>query len=166
MKPYCVTIQMKPLHQYFHMVLSISYVVLTCESVDEILWCNHSNKNSLAVVWHAQIHFLGVREWSSLWHMWLLLCTLYHADQILITILALICREISSSYHALLLTVLNTIKPEIRSNHSHISIKQMDRVLIILVLGRLQECTCLYSFLYLLLEILIMNIDCSLCVLH
>ena len=44
MKSYGVTIQMKPLQQYFHMVLFIQYVVLPVESVDEILWCDHSNK--------------------------------------------------------------------------------------------------------------------------
>ena len=43
MKSYGVTIQMKLLHQYFHMVLFVQYVVLTFESVDEILWCDHSN---------------------------------------------------------------------------------------------------------------------------
>ena len=43
------TIQMKPLQQYFHMVLFIYNVVLTFESVDEILWCYNSNKTSLAV---------------------------------------------------------------------------------------------------------------------
>ena len=32
MKSYCVTIQMKPVQQYFHMVLCISYVALTFES--------------------------------------------------------------------------------------------------------------------------------------
>ena len=37
MKSYGDTIQMKPLHQYFHVVLFIFYVVLTFESVDEIL---------------------------------------------------------------------------------------------------------------------------------
>ena len=35
MKSYDVTIHMKPLHQHFHMVLFILYVVLTFESVDE-----------------------------------------------------------------------------------------------------------------------------------
>ena len=37
MKSYGVTIQMKPLQQYFHMVLYVLYVVLTFESVDQIL---------------------------------------------------------------------------------------------------------------------------------
>ena len=37
MKSFDVTIQMKPLQQYFHMVLFALYVVLTLESVDEIL---------------------------------------------------------------------------------------------------------------------------------
>ena len=32
------------------MVLFISYVVLTFESVDEIRWCNHSNETSTAVL--------------------------------------------------------------------------------------------------------------------
>ena len=35
MKFYDVTIQMKPLHQYFHMMQFILYVVLTFESLDE-----------------------------------------------------------------------------------------------------------------------------------
>ena len=43
MKSYGVTIQIKPLQQYFHMVLFVQYVVLTFESVDEILWCDHLN---------------------------------------------------------------------------------------------------------------------------
>ena len=50
MKSYGVTIQMKPLQQYFHMVLFIYYVVVTFESVDEILWCGPSNKTSFMVV--------------------------------------------------------------------------------------------------------------------
>ena len=37
MKSYGVTIQKKPLQQYFHIVLFVLYVVLTFESVDEIL---------------------------------------------------------------------------------------------------------------------------------
>ena len=44
MKSYDVTIQMKPLQQYFHMVLFIWYVVQTFESVDEILCCDYSTK--------------------------------------------------------------------------------------------------------------------------
>ena len=49
MKSYCVTIQMKPLQQYFHMVLFVLNVVLTLESVDEILLCDHSHETSSAV---------------------------------------------------------------------------------------------------------------------
>ena len=37
MKSYGMTIQMKPLQQYFHMVPFIYYAVLTFESMDEIL---------------------------------------------------------------------------------------------------------------------------------
>ena len=44
MKSYVVTIQMKLLQQYFHTLLFIKNVALTFESVDEILWCDHSNE--------------------------------------------------------------------------------------------------------------------------
>ena len=37
MKSYGATIQKKPLQQYLHTVLFVLYVVLTFESVDEIL---------------------------------------------------------------------------------------------------------------------------------
>ena len=45
MKPYCVTIQMKAIEQYFHVVLFIMLykVVLTFKSLDETLVCDHSN---------------------------------------------------------------------------------------------------------------------------
>ena len=52
------TIQMKPLQQYFHMVLFIYYVVQTFESVDEILCCYHSNETSSAVLSHGTIYYL------------------------------------------------------------------------------------------------------------
>ena len=52
MNSYCVTIQMKPLQQYFHMVLFVLYVVLIFESVDELLWCYHSNETTSAVFSH------------------------------------------------------------------------------------------------------------------
>ena len=47
MKSYGVTIQMKATEQYFPVVLFIMLykVVLTFESVDEILWCDHSNES-------------------------------------------------------------------------------------------------------------------------
>ena len=47
MKSYSVTIQMKATEQYFPVVLFImlSKVVLTSESVDEILKCDHSNES-------------------------------------------------------------------------------------------------------------------------
>ena len=57
MKFYGVTIQMKPLQQYFHMVLFVLIVVLTFESADEILWCDHSNETSSAVLSHGTICF-------------------------------------------------------------------------------------------------------------
>ena len=58
MKFYSVTIQMKPLQQYFHMVPFIWYLVLTFESVDEILWCFHSNETSLVVLSHGTIYLV------------------------------------------------------------------------------------------------------------
>jgi len=47
MKPLSVTIQMKATEQYFPVVLFIMLykVVLTFESVDEILKCHHSNES-------------------------------------------------------------------------------------------------------------------------
>ena len=47
MKSYDVTIQVKATEQYFPMVLFIMLykVVLTFESVDEILLCYHSNES-------------------------------------------------------------------------------------------------------------------------
>ena len=47
MKSYGVTIQMKAIEHYFPVVLFIMLykVVLTFESVDEILWCDHSNES-------------------------------------------------------------------------------------------------------------------------
>ena len=47
MKSYGVTIQMKATEQYFPMVLFIMLykAVLTFESEDEILWCDHSNES-------------------------------------------------------------------------------------------------------------------------
>ena len=50
MKSYGVTIQMKLLPQYFHMVLFIEYVIIRLKSDDEILLCDHSNETSLAVL--------------------------------------------------------------------------------------------------------------------
>ena len=51
MKSYGVTIQMKATEQYFPVVLFIVLykVVLTFESVDKILWCDHSNAISFTV---------------------------------------------------------------------------------------------------------------------
>ena len=51
MKSCGVTIQMKATEQYFPVVLFIMQykVVLTFESMDEILWCDHSNESYWAV---------------------------------------------------------------------------------------------------------------------
>ena len=55
MKSYGVTIQMKPLQWYFYMVLFILYVVLTFESVNEMLWYYHSNETS-SVLSHGTVY--------------------------------------------------------------------------------------------------------------
>ena len=57
-KSYGLTIQMKHLQQYFHMVLFIKYVVLAFESVDQILCCYHSNETSSAVLSHGTIYLV------------------------------------------------------------------------------------------------------------
>ena len=52
MKSFGVTIQLKATEQYFPVVLFIMLykVVLTFESVDEILWCDHSNQSYRVVL--------------------------------------------------------------------------------------------------------------------
>ena len=52
MKSLSVTIQMKATEQYFPVVLFIMLynVILTFESVDEILKCDHSNQSYRAVL--------------------------------------------------------------------------------------------------------------------
>ena len=52
MKPWCVTIQLKGIMQYFHVVLFITPYkeVLTFESVDETLVCDHSIESHYAVL--------------------------------------------------------------------------------------------------------------------
>ena len=49
-----MTIQMKPLEQYFHKAQFIYFEVLTVESVDETLWCDHcySGETSSMVLSH------------------------------------------------------------------------------------------------------------------
>jgi len=52
MKHWCVTIQMKAIEQYFHVVpfILLYKVVLTFNSVDKILACDHSNERYWAVL--------------------------------------------------------------------------------------------------------------------
>ena len=48
----------------FTLVLIIQHLVITFESVGEILWCYHSNETSLAELLHGAIHFLGFcKKW-------------------------------------------------------------------------------------------------------
>ena len=68
MKSYGVTIQMKATEQYFPVVLFIMLykVVLTFESVDEILWCDHSNESYWVVLSCGTVYY-AVQGGSNLW---------------------------------------------------------------------------------------------------
>ena len=68
MKSYGVTIQMKATEQYFPVVLFIMQykVVLTFESTDKILWCNHSNENYWAVLSCGTVYY-AVQDDSNFW---------------------------------------------------------------------------------------------------
>ena len=63
-----VTIQMKATEQYFPVVLFIMLykVVLTFESVDEILWCDHSNESYWAVLSCGTVYY-AVQGGSNFW---------------------------------------------------------------------------------------------------
>ena len=68
---------MKATEQYFPVVLFIMLykVVLTFESVDEILWCDHSNETSSAVLLHGAIGFsifykVKCEIFLEFWHSW------------------------------------------------------------------------------------------------
>ena len=60
MKSYGVTIQIivKPLQQYFTWYYLFFYVVLTFESVNEILWYDHSNDPPPVLQSHGTICFV------------------------------------------------------------------------------------------------------------
>ena len=87
MKSYGVAIQMKATEQYSPVVLFIMLykVVLTFESVHEILWCDHSNETpsgncSAALsyffylkVWvHGLLYFLHVFDFVNFYLNWLI----------------------------------------------------------------------------------------------
>jgi len=59
MKSLSVTIQMKATEQYFPVALFIVLykVVLTLESVDEILKCDHSNESYRAVISYGAVYY-------------------------------------------------------------------------------------------------------------
>ena len=67
-KSYGVTIQMKATEQYFPVVLFIMLykVVLTFESVDEILWCDHSIESYWAVLSRGTVYY-AVQGGSNFW---------------------------------------------------------------------------------------------------
>ena len=68
MKSYGVTIQMKATEQYFPVVLFIMLykMVLTFESVDEILKYDHSNESYWAVLSCDTVYY-AVQDGSNFW---------------------------------------------------------------------------------------------------
>ena len=68
MKLLSVTTEMKATEQYFPVVLFIMLykVVLTFESVDEILWYDHSNESYWAVISCGTIYY-AVQGGSNFW---------------------------------------------------------------------------------------------------
>ena len=73
MKSYGVTIQMKATEQYFPVVLFIMLykVILTFESVNEILKCDHSNESYWAVLSCGCVYYAvqgGSNFWVSIWN--------------------------------------------------------------------------------------------------
>ena len=70
MKSLNVTIQMKATEQYFSVVLFImlySWVILTFESVDEILKCDHSDESYWAVLFCGTVYYAGQLGDSNFW---------------------------------------------------------------------------------------------------
>ena len=65
MKSLSVTIQMKATEQYFPVVLFIMLymVVLTFESVDETLKCDHSNESYWAVLSCSSVYHAKQGQW-------------------------------------------------------------------------------------------------------
>ena len=73
MKPLCVTIQMKTIVQYSHVILFMLYkVVLTLKSVDETLVCKHSNESYLALL-SCCIVYYALQGGSNFLSLWMLL---------------------------------------------------------------------------------------------
>ena len=68
MKPLSVSLQMKSTEEYFPIVLFIMLykVVLTFESVDEILKCGHSDESYWAVLSRGTVYY-AVRGGSNFW---------------------------------------------------------------------------------------------------
>ena len=60
MKSYAVTLQMKAKEQYFLVVLFIMLynVAVNFESVDEILWCDHSNESDWTVLSCGAVYYV------------------------------------------------------------------------------------------------------------
>ena len=72
MKSYSLMIQMKVTEQYFPVVVffMLYKVVLTFESVDEILKCDHSNESYWAVLTCSTV-FLCCTRWFYLLSLWM-----------------------------------------------------------------------------------------------
>ena len=73
LKSWSAAIQMKATEQYFPVVLFIVLykVVLTFESVDEILKCDHSNESYWAVLPYGTVYYavqVGSNFWACEWN--------------------------------------------------------------------------------------------------
>ena len=60
--------------------------ILIFESMDEILWCDHSNKTSSAELSHGIIHILGFCK-NEIWDSsWILILSILGSERVKITI--------------------------------------------------------------------------------
>ena len=64
MKPYDVTIQIKPLQQYFHMILMLIRMLFYLLSLWINLYCDHSNTTTFT---NGTIHLVCSSNFLSLW---------------------------------------------------------------------------------------------------
>ena len=94
MKPYCVTIQMKAIEKYFHVVLFIMLykVVLTFKSVDETLVCDHSIESYWKLISCGSVYY-AVQGGSNV---------LKSLDEILVCDHAVRARVVNSAFTAVL----------------------------------------------------------------
>ena len=84
MKSYGVTIQMKATEQYFPVVLFIMLykVVLTFESVDKILKCDHSNESYWVVLFCGTVYYADLSRSDIVYQLLIFVSKAKHAKKI------------------------------------------------------------------------------------